>query len=192
MPPGVPGGILLGMPRLPKEDPMRTKLSSPIRLAVALAAALALTAGIGVATGAIPSSSGKIYGCFAKDGGRLRVIDKAVGQSCQSSEKALTWNQQGPKGDTGPRGPKGAAVLGTLRLRSASSQPIPAGHAVEIAAVCQPGERATGGGVLSSQNNAEIAILASFTDIDLTKWVVEVRNESSQSQDVIAQVVCAS
>ena len=89
------------------------KRNTPIRLALALAAVLALTAGLGVASGAIPSSSGKIYGCFAKSDGELRVIDKAKQQKCKSTEQALNWNQQGPKGDPGlpgapgPKGDKG-------------------------------------------------------------------------------------
>ena len=83
-----------------------------MRPALALAAVIALSAGIGVATGAIPSADGKIRACFAKDGGRLRVIDKAAGQKCKSSEKGLVWNEQGPRGRPGfpgPAGPTGAA-----------------------------------------------------------------------------------
>jgi hypothetical protein len=80
-----------------------------MRLAGALAAVIALSAGIGVATGAIPSADGKIRACFAKDNGRLRVIDKAGGQKCKSSEKALVWNQRGPSGRQGVAGPPGLA-----------------------------------------------------------------------------------
>jgi len=87
---------------------MRGKL--PIRtttVVVLLAAALALSAGIGVATGAIPSSSGKISACAPTGGGQLRVIDRDKQHQCNAGEQLLDWNQQGPRGVAGPAGPKG-------------------------------------------------------------------------------------
>jgi hypothetical protein len=68
---------------------------------VALAAVIVLSVGIGVSTGAIPSSTGKIDGCFVTGTGDLRVIDKAKQQTCAANEQALSWNQQGPKGPPG-------------------------------------------------------------------------------------------
>jgi hypothetical protein len=62
-------------------------------------------AGVGYA--AIPGSNGVISSCYNTHGGQLRVIDADAGQSCSASEKSLTFNQQGPKGDTGATGPKG-------------------------------------------------------------------------------------
>jgi hypothetical protein len=58
---------------------------------LALAAALA-----GSAAASIPGPGGTIKGCYKKSNGSLRVIDSA--KSCQSSEKALTWNTKGPPG----------------------------------------------------------------------------------------------
>lgn len=79
------------------------KLSA--RKLAAPAAVLVLAAGIGVASAGIPSNGGKIFGCYAKQGGALRVV--SAGKKCKSNEKALFWNQQGPKGDAGPAGPGG-------------------------------------------------------------------------------------
>lgn len=106
-----------------------------LRTAVALAAVIALSAGIGVATGAIPSADGKIRACFAKDNGRLRVIDKAAGQKCKASEKALAWNQRGPSGrqglpgQAGPAGPAGPAGKDGAPGRSAL-EPLHSGETI--------------------------------------------------------------
>jgi hypothetical protein len=82
------------------------KLSA--RKLAAPAAVLVLAAGIGVASAGIPSSGGKIFGCYAKKGGALRVV--AAGKKCKENEKALFWNQQGPKGDAGPTGSGGGST----------------------------------------------------------------------------------
>lgn len=74
----------------------------------AIVVALAVAASIGYA--AIPDSSGVIHGCYnqaANPSGALRVIDTDAGAKCAKNEKALTWNQQGPKGDQGDTGPAG-------------------------------------------------------------------------------------
>lgn len=60
----------------------------------------------------IPDSNGVIHGCYSKSNGSLRVTDS----SCAKGEKALSWNQRGPRGaegaqgaegSPGPQGPKG-------------------------------------------------------------------------------------
>jgi hypothetical protein len=78
--------------------PRRSKL---VLLVVALALASA-----GVAYAAIPDSSGVIHGCYTNRGGILSVIDPSAGQTCSSLQTPIAWNQQGPKGDPGPQGPK--------------------------------------------------------------------------------------
>src|SRR3954463_249602 len=124
----------LGAYPMPKE---RTPtMTSKIRLILALAGVLAVTASIGVATGAIPSTSdGTINTCIATFSGTkyLRPIDKQAGESCKTGEKPLTWNQkglkgdpglQGPKGATGPAGPKGSGV-GTIVQNSLAANVAP-------------------------------------------------------------------
>jgi len=78
-------------------------------LAAAVGALAAAALAGGVAWASIPGDGGVIQGCYGKIGGVLRVIDTAKGQKCLDSEVAISWNQKGPKGDTGPAGPAGAA-----------------------------------------------------------------------------------
>jgi hypothetical protein len=75
-------------------------------LGVAIIVAGALVAS-SVAFAAIPSGDGTIFGCYAKEGGRLRVIDKEAGKKCTSKEVDLSWDQQGPPGAVGLQGPAG-------------------------------------------------------------------------------------
>ena len=69
---------------------------------------------VAVATGAIPSSDGRIHGCYnPKLGGALRVIDTEGGQSCRSFEQPIGWSQQGPPGPQGAQGEPGPAGGGS-------------------------------------------------------------------------------
>lgn len=87
-------------------SPVAKVRSIPARLLIATAAGMVVLAG-GVAVAAIPDSGGIIHGCYGKAFGGLRVIDTAKTSNCGPGEVALNWNQQGPKGDTGPQGPIG-------------------------------------------------------------------------------------
>lgn len=63
-----------------------------------------------VALASIPASDGTISACYNLKKDTFRVIDTAAGGVCDKKETALSWNQKGPKGDTGPvgtQGPKG-------------------------------------------------------------------------------------
>ena len=64
----------------------------------------------GVAWAGIPGSDGVINSCYnasSNPSGQLRVIDAAAGAKCAKNEKALTFNQIGPKGDQGVQGIQG-------------------------------------------------------------------------------------
>ena len=81
-----------------------------------LAAAAALVVGVGVSYASVPDSSGLIHACYQlhsggvpADLGRLRIIDPSRGQHCLSDEAALTWNNKGMRGASGPAGPRGAS-----------------------------------------------------------------------------------
>jgi hypothetical protein len=171
-----------------------------IHAVLALAAVLALSAGVGVATGAIPSTSdGTISACQAKIGGvrYLRPIDKQASESCKASEKAVNWNQKGPKGDPGPQGLKGAtgpAGSGQGKVRFVlASETIAAGHFGQVDAKCAAGEHVSGGGfALGLLGDEDLRVATSNADPDANKWVVEAENNTNQAQDVIAQAVCAS
>jgi hypothetical protein len=79
-----------------------------LRIAAPTAVIALFSLGVAVATGAIPSSEdGQIYGCYAKPGGSLRVIDAERDQTCRASEEPISWSQQGPTGPQGLQGPQG-------------------------------------------------------------------------------------
>ncbi|MEY2513005.1 MAG: hypothetical protein QOJ89_363 [bacterium] len=76
----------------------------PRRGSITVGAGLAALVVAGVAYAAIPGSDGVIHGCYnsgTSPSGQLRVIDAAAGGKCAKNEKALDFNQQGPKGDKG-------------------------------------------------------------------------------------------
>ena len=81
------------------------------RRAVLLGAAVVVGVPLaGVAYAAVPGEDGVIHGCYAADGA-LRVLDTASSdrrkRECTSRETAISWNQEGPQGNTGPAGPEG-------------------------------------------------------------------------------------
>ena len=72
--------------------------------------AVVLAGSAGAAYAAIPGADGVIHGCFnasANPSGVLRVIDTAAGMKCAKNERALDFNQRGPKGDKGDKGDQG-------------------------------------------------------------------------------------
>jgi type VI protein secretion system component Hcp len=82
--------------------------------------------GVGVAGGAaavavatVPDSSAVIHACVAiSDPGQppivsqpnVTVIDPSAGQSCDPVHDSISWNVQGPPGQTGAQGPAGKSV----------------------------------------------------------------------------------
>lgn len=70
----------------------------------ALAAAVAV-GGIALANG--PGDGGVIQGCYQKNRGNLRVIDRATEQCNLASEVPISWNAEGVAGAQGPPGPQG-------------------------------------------------------------------------------------
>ena len=104
---------------------LNTLTRSPLRLTLALAGILAVSAGIGVASGAIPSSSGTIYTCSTNTDGHLRVIDKAKHQNCKAAEHALSWNEKArpaPPGREVPRASPARQASGDPKATKASQE----------------------------------------------------------------------
>lgn len=85
----------------------RVKLSAAVILS--LAATLMLGTFAMAAAQFNPTQNGVIYSCYnAKNGTDLRLVDPTnQNGACKKGEQQLTWNQVGPKGDTGLQGPKG-------------------------------------------------------------------------------------
>ena len=78
-----------------------------LRLAVAAVAIAAAGGGAAYATSALTrttSATGVMQGCV-KQNGALRIVSAA--SQCSSHEQYVSWNIQGPQGETGPQGPQG-------------------------------------------------------------------------------------
>lgn len=81
------------------------------RTLVVLAAAVVAVPATGAAWAAVPDGeTDVIHGCYSRDGG-LRVIapwsaDRKLSE-CTSKETAISWNQEGPRGETGRPGADG-------------------------------------------------------------------------------------
>ncbi len=77
---------------------------SPAMVVAVIALLVALG---GVAVASIPGKGGVISACYLKTGGSLRVFDTSkpgASGRCHQNERALTWNQQGPRGIQGVQG----------------------------------------------------------------------------------------
>jgi hypothetical protein len=70
-----------------------------------IAVFIALGGGAYAVTGGIPAADGKFNACFNKRSGAVRLVKAR--KKCRRGEKATSWSQVGPKGDTGGQGPKG-------------------------------------------------------------------------------------
>lgn len=88
-------------------------IRSIIILFVILLVSLLMVGGVWavrVAYATIPDTGGVIHACYDSGNRMLRVIDTEVGEACRSKEMALSWNQTGPQGSEGPRGPSDGFV----------------------------------------------------------------------------------
>jgi hypothetical protein len=75
---------------------------------VATMALLAALGGGALAATSFVGSDGRIHGCVGKKKGRLRLV--RGGKSCKHGKRgefAITWNQRGRSGPTGPAGATG-------------------------------------------------------------------------------------
>jgi hypothetical protein len=122
---------------------MKTRLRSRLTYANVMATGamfVALGGGAYALTG-IPDANGVFHGCVSNQTGVLRVVSKA--SSCHKrthhnpGETAISWNQQGVPGQDG-------ATNVVIR----ASDPV--SNANAATAQCQPGERAVGGGGMTS------------------------------------------
>jgi hypothetical protein len=84
---------------------MKDLLASRRAVALLTAVVVALACG-GAALAVGGSAANTIKGCYKKSTGDLRVLKS--GASCKSSELAISWNKEGPKGAAGAPGAKGA------------------------------------------------------------------------------------
>ncbi|MFN8223119.1 MAG: hypothetical protein U0R50_07665 [Gaiellales bacterium] len=177
------------------------------RRLVVVACITALVASVGVATGAIPGTGGKITGCYTKTGGALRVID-APSSSCQSDENQLVWNQTGPRGPrgaqgaTGPQGPAGPkgdggpagqqGPAGTVGPAGPQGQPglngVSGYELLRVNVDCSPGKKPIGGGFRIGNH-----VRINDSNPTETGWEVLMENQDwFQTSWGAAFVICAN
>ena len=125
---------------------MRTRNGRAISFVAGVVVTLVIGGGITYA--AIPGPTGVIGACYRTSSGALRVIDS--GQSCRSTETAISWNERGlvlsrpPTSSTGCR-----AAWGTPKKCSATTGSIASARQAEAARTlfvstsCQPDRSST-------------------------------------------------
>jgi hypothetical protein len=127
--------------------------------------------------------------------GRLRAEDFASGQ--------LPQGPQGPQGAPGPPGRDGAAADITTVVRTDGPCPTPpAGGFCLVRAMCQPGERATGGGAgLDGVSGAEILRISRPVEANQTMaeagevavgWEAVIENDGPGPDNATGYVICVS
>ncbi|HEX6383383.1 MAG TPA: hypothetical protein VF177_01825 [Anaerolineae bacterium] len=105
-----------------------------------------------VAYATIPDAGGVIHACYDPGNRMLRVIDTEAGEVCRPQDGALSWNQTGPQGPEGLRGPSDGYVVRLLPFEAKNldnqnvnvlSLSLPAGDYIVSASVrvdrTQPG-----------------------------------------------------
>lgn len=149
-------------------------------IGLALAAVLALSAAIGVASGAIPASDGTITACYSKTNGDLRVIDSEAGQTCKASENELSWKQ----GTSAP----------TVRVATVFLNPDSTASA---RAECPEDQKATGGGFTSAiLDPTDDVVVKDSQPLTLAGepvgWTATFTNNSTLDERANAIAICIS
>lgn len=70
------------------------------------------------------SKTGKITACVAKKGGAVRFINAQKGTKCKSSEKKVVFDQKGPAGAQGERGPSDAYVAHRADIKTLNQMQV--------------------------------------------------------------------
>jgi hypothetical protein len=117
-----------------------------------IAVFVALGGGAYAAVSGIPDRNGVIHGCYKKHKGNLRLV--ASGK-CSKRERAIAFNQRGPRGPAGARGPRGLqgarGIAGAAGLPGAKGEQGPRGPgATSFSTTLAQG---TTGGLLATASN---------------------------------------
>ncbi len=137
------------------------------------------------------ADEGVINACYQMNQGQLRIV--AAGTPCRPDEKAISWNVQGPKGDTGPQGPAGGiSGLERVDYSSANDSTSPK-HAF---AKCPAGKRVVGGGAevfIEGQEAGPVAVKKSFPSKAGDGWAAtaEAMGNIDASWFLTAFALCA-
>ncbi|MDP9400535.1 MAG: hypothetical protein M3P39_06240, partial [Actinomycetota bacterium] len=112
---------------------------------------------------------------------------------------------QGPQGPPGPAGPAGTGQAGrpggptaiglTIKNTVASAPAAPneeaSGISPRVSATCDPGQRATGGGV-SVGDRASMAVVESYPEANGTAWTATVNNDAGAARAFTVYAVCTT
>jgi hypothetical protein len=159
-------------------------MKNRLTLLIVAGAVLAIAAGVSYA--AIPSSSGTISAC--KDNkGALKVIDAEAGQTCSANQQLLTWNQQGPPGQSGV---SGYEVVEADSVSNDSTAEKVAG------ATCPNGKVPVGGGakILRTDTGAWGGVALVKSGPTATGWIADAREivPTDVGWYVLVQVICVT
>ncbi|MCU1496626.1 MAG: Collagen triple helix repeat protein [Acidimicrobiales bacterium] len=110
-----------------KTERTRSRVRRPL-VAAGVGVVLALGGGAAVYGHSTPPvADGQVHGCYNKTNGDLRVVARPT--DCKSTERAVSWNKEGPAGDRGTAGPKGdAGATGPAGQKGDPGDPGPAGE----------------------------------------------------------------
>lgn len=102
--------------------------------AVTAAFAAGTLAAVGIANATsvptkIPdSTTGVITACMVKKTGAVRFINAQAGKTCTKKEKKVTFNQSGPQGPQGERGPSNGYIANTTATVAIDELLVPLGQ----------------------------------------------------------------
>jgi hypothetical protein len=155
------------------------------------------------------SGGGVIHACANKKTGALRLATECK----KKQERAISWNLQGPQGRTGAAGATGQqgpqGLPGTNGSNGATNvvvrtttESVTTGSSSQMNVSCNPGERATGGGVGTSEVSSASIVEASYPTGALggpagagqtpVGWFSGVFNNLGITLTATHYVVCAS
>lgn len=166
-----------------------------------------------LSAGAKPATTDTIYtGCLLRAG---IIINVAIGEQpqrpCSKRTEQISWNQRGPQGEPGPAGPQGEVgpmgpqgevgpagpqgepgVIGFYTRRVEFSVPAGVGAHADEFAICDFGDRVTGGGYLKPNTILDVQINGPSPLGDAPdRWFVVVVNTSDLEAKMSVYAVCA-
>jgi hypothetical protein len=196
---------------------------SPALVIALVALVAALSSGAYAAISGIPDAQGVFHGCVNAKTGAMRVVKGA--RSCHRArairrggrrvvipgELAIAWNQMGPRGPQGAQGSPGTnGANGTNGTNSATNvvartttvNNVNGSGGSSIQNVkCNPGERATGGGVTLSGVGTNTLVNASYPTVSGSQasagqtpdgWESGITNNTAVPFTATHYAICAS
>jgi len=123
------------------------------------------------------------------------IVAIAVGGvSVHASKKKVKRGPAGPPGPPGPQGAPGANGATNVVIRETASSVPNNGVSGDIAASCNLGEKATGGGVIwNAVPQLGMEVVESYpSGTPPTSWIASVHNTTGNTQGFRVRVICAS